>query len=403
MSVAHRATVVHLVWLVARRLSHRLPARILLITLIVNSVIPACAGCQAHPTDNQTVTAAVPPGQAPSAIGLPNPRLRVVLHNHLQVPIVLRAVSWLGCPADARRWLRPIYGSISPEAGDAITHNLMAQQLTNLRFESGLILPGADRIVDAPLTPQGQTEQLIIKYAEVGDESGWRRKVLLRDPARRESLKDTYVPVAPERMPAQSEASPYALVVTTMRQDAVAIPMFETKVSVTFTPAQASVQLTGGLNASSAALKAGRPQSMRLRSVYSTALNSWFFVAQNGEAAALRRHGNNWERIPMPVMDSIVPDGFGAQTLMLLNPMVFGDLLRVEKPAYRMYYDPGVSRVDFAVLWRVLKRARDRRIPLRFVSFDANGLGVESAIAAGVTIGAGGQWIDPPMKPAVRK
>src|SRR5262249_20838775 len=132
-------------------------------------------------------------------------------------------------------------------------------------------------------------------------------------------------------------------------------------------------------------------------------LSAWFVVARSGEAVALRKIGNQWARVPMPKMDPVVPERFGKDTYMLLRPAAFGDLVKIGLPKFQMFYDAGGNRLEGRQLWTILKRASERRIRLRLVSLDPNGLGVESVITAGVTISPGGQWIDPPIKPSARR
>jgi len=364
-------------------------------------VLGGCTRSTADHAGGEIITATIAPGAAPMTIGLPNPKLQVLLHNHLSVSIVLRGVSWMGYPPDPRHWLRAIYGSTSPQPDGSIIHNLMAQQLSQLRFESGLILPGGERSIETPLTPQCGSEQLIVRYSTVGEPGGWKSAVLLPDPAGHDPLYDTYRPIAPNHTPTQSEAA-NALVTSTMKADAHALPIVEVKLTVGVATVPASARLTGGLSASDAARKAGLSPAAGLRFAYIDELKSWFVVARSGEAVALRRVNGRWVRIPMPAMDPIVPERFGKVTYMLLNPNSFGDLINVRGPSIHMYYDAGGNGIAEPQLWTVLKRARDRRIRLKLVSFDPNGLGVNSAICAGVTISTGGQWIDPPLKPTVR-
>jgi hypothetical protein len=307
----------------------------------------------------------------------------------------------------------------------------MAQQLSQFKFETGLILPGSERLIEAPLTPQGGSEQLIVRYATIDgskafspriggsganghEDSGqgaastsatdaWKSSILFRSPARRDSMREEFAMPAPGHPPPQADAEPVCLVTSTMKADSRALPIVETKATVTLPAVSgASSRLTGGRTAAEAARKAGLSQSTGLRAVYIDELSAWFMVARNGEASALRRKGDRWERVPMPTMDPIVPERFGKTTYILLNPAVFGDLVKVVKPSVHMYYDAGGNRLGDSQLRSILKRARERRVRLRLVTYDPNGLGVDSAISAGVTVGPGGQWINPSIKPSVR-
>jgi hypothetical protein len=187
-----------------------------------------------------------------------------------------------------------------------------------------------------------------------------------------------------------------------MKADSPALPIVEAKLPVSIGTLAGSSHLTGGITAQDAARKAGMSPTAGLRFAYIAELKSWFIVARSGEAAALRRLGDRWVPVPLPIMDPVVPERFGKITYMLLNPKSFGEVIKVKGPSIHMYYDAGGNRLAESQLWTILKRARDRRIRLRLVSFDPNGLGVESVVTAGVTINSGGKWIDPPLKSAVR-
>jgi len=102
-------------------------------------------------------------------------------------------------------------------------------------------------------------------------------------------------------------------------------------------------------------------------------------------------------------MDNAVPELFGESTYMMLRPGVFDDIVKVQRPYFQMYYSAGATRVEPNKLWQILLRARKRGIRLRAVSYNPNGLGITYAITAGVTLSSGGGWIDPPIKPGVRR
>jgi hypothetical protein len=278
----------------------------------------------------------------------------------------------------------------------------MAQQLTGLKFESGLILPGSRRLIEAPLTPQSGSEQLIVQYATVGTPNSWKKEVLLRRPAGRDPMSDQYTVVAPQRMPAQSEVEPDALVTSTMKADSPARSFLKARLSVNIPASSDAAKLTGGITAQEARRRSGLPQPAGLRCAYAKDLQAWFLTDRAGEAVALRRTGERWVRVPMPAMEPVVPERFGKDTYMLLRPAAFGDLITVNRPHVRMYYDAGVTHITGSQIWKILKRARDRRIRLKLVTYDPNGLGVESAISAGVAVDSGGKWIDPAAIPSVR-
>ena len=88
---------------------------------------------------------------------------------------------------------------------------------------------------------------------------------------------------------------------------------------------------------------------------------------------------------------------FGAQdagaTAMLLGRADFGDLMPVALLKSRNYYEAGGNRLTPEQLWTVLGRARDRRLKLRLVSFDPNGLGVQTVAGAGIEVDAHGNPI----------
>jgi hypothetical protein len=336
---------------------------------------------------------------------------------------VLRGVRWKDGRDDVRRWNTTLYGSPSRGEDGTISHNSMTQQLTNVAFERGLLLPGEQMTVTVPFTPQEKLHTLEVSYAVVGNGADWQQEVLLPQ-SRDTSMSTQYVPVTMELLEARRKTDGehrLAMVRATSTPGAAPLPL-QTRtftIQLPLAPDTAFAR-TGGLSMQQALQQALDRAGSALhgnayRGSYRPALKSWFFVSSEGKAMALR-----WEVPPkappdtyrwrlhlLPDMDVTAPDDFGAvrdgKTLILLRPDTFADVVKVSKPSTHMYSNPGETELTSAELWRVLARARERNIALKLVTIDPNGLGTEQILSADVKVDASGRWLDPKITPVEQR
>ncbi len=123
-------------------------------------------------------------------VGRPAQNLRVAIRNNTAtdprqgVAIVLRGVHWASEGEDTRQWLKQLPGSTRGSPDDYIDFidYRAGAGVTDLAFETGLILPGKEIIVTAPLTSgQGGKHELVVRYAVVGgDGKDWSGEVLVQ-------------------------------------------------------------------------------------------------------------------------------------------------------------------------------------------------------------------------------
>lgn len=113
--------------------------------------------------------------------GVYEPELKVAIRNQdplarpMPFPIALREVYWEG-QEEEQDWLRPLMGSAGMnEDGTidfvshmAIAHTLDTIPITELKFETGLILTNSELIVPLPLQPNSEGKhRLIIDFVEI--------------------------------------------------------------------------------------------------------------------------------------------------------------------------------------------------------------------------------------------
>ena len=329
--------------------------------------------------------------------------------------IVLRGVHWANYRDDERKWLRQLYGSTTEKPDGSVDYNNMAQQLTRLSFEAGLILPSEERVVEVPITPQENgRHDLVVDYAVIGNGRDWMGEVLLADQSKG-GTGTVYRPATAERIrERKGVAEENAIVRSTSKPDAPSLPV-QTKVFSLQLPilsvAQPQIPLPGmipaqRLSATDAAQRAGLdPTKDKYLAFYREALQSWFFVRTDRSAVALRLEFPQkapqaiWRKKLLPNMDLTAPEDFCAHrdntTEILLRPETFSDIVKVNTPKVKMYYEPGATELTMQQLWSILDRARERVIPVRIVTFDPNGLGVTHLLSAGVKVDSAGRWTEP--------
>ena len=148
---------------------------------------------QQSATNSFPLSARIASESSPLIVGLYARNLRVVIRNTtpdaarqgVAVPlqaIVLRGVHWANYRDDERKWLSQLYGSTTEKPDGSVDYNNMAQQLTRLSLEAGLILPSEERVVEVPITPQENgRHDLVVDYAAGSahspDDTGHTRNV----------------------------------------------------------------------------------------------------------------------------------------------------------------------------------------------------------------------------------
>ena len=383
---------------------------------------------QQSATNSFPLSARITSESSPLIVGLYARNLRVVIRNTtpdaarqgVAMPlqaIVLRGVHWANYRDDERKWLSQLYGSTTEKPDGSVDYNNMAQQLTRLSFEAGLILPSEERVVEVPITPQENSRHdLVVDYAVIGNGRDWMGEVLLPDQSKGRT-GTVYRPATAERTrQRKGVAEENAIVRSTSKPDAPPLPV-QTKVFSLQLPvssvAQPQMPLPGmipaqRLSATDAAQLAGLdPMKDRYLAFYREALQSWFFVRTDRSAVALRLEFPQkapqaiWRKKLLPNMDLTAPDDFCAHTAntteILLRPETFSDIVKVNTPKVKMYYEPGATEVTMQQLWSILDRARERVIPVRIVTFDPNGLGVTHLLSAGVKVDSAGRWTEPTL------
>jgi hypothetical protein len=349
-------------------------------------------------------------------VGLLAPNLTVTLRNIGTQPLVLRGVRWGNYRHDKRDWVRRLYGSTVEKPEGTIVHDKLAQQLTQVEFEAGLMLPGAARTVSVPLTPQRDgVPELWVGYKEVPG-ADWMKRVFLPDG--NDPLRTTYRP-ATDELVAQYLKQPGqdAVVRFTPPPQGPTVPVQRMIFPVQLPLASdATFARTGGMSYIESSRKAGLdPDKDTFWSFYRPPLQSWFFTKENRRAVALRKvpepnptvpptappgtkpKDYRWDRVPLPLMDTFAPDEFcraqDGATPMLLRPAAFAGILTVNLPYTDMYYYPGQTPVPLDVLWPVLARALERKLEVKLVPINPNGLSVQEVLTAGVEVDAGGRWL----------
>ena len=153
--------------------------------------------------------------------------------------VLLRRVRWAGQPVvkgassaqESKRWLRPVYGSTKKNPDGTVEHHTMAQRLTELAFETGLLLPGEEMTVDMPLRVTGATAELSVTYAVVP--GNFESQVLLLaepiSPKGPGKVTVNYLPYSAATARARERVRGVALVKATMEPGAPALAEVERK------------------------------------------------------------------------------------------------------------------------------------------------------------------------------
>lgn len=344
-----------------------------------------------------TAALIAPPGM-PFVVGVRARGTAVRLRNDDPVrAVALRSVAWrFGLPS--ANWLVPIQGRTTAQRDGTIQLDPLAQNLTELRFEHGLLLPGEEVVVPLVLPVRsGPTQRLDVEYAVVGDEiRGWRTEILL--PRQEELSHATYGAITTDALETRRrEGGGRALARSTMKEGYLPLgegrARFELPVQTTTDDAR-----TGGTDAADAAAQAGDDPDASVAWV--RGLRAWLVVGEGGRAVMVGRDGavqlgDGWSPLVAAVVNA---DGEG-NTRALLRPDVFEDITPVARPTYNRYFDAGATLLDSKTLRQVFERARERDLPVRVVTVDPNGFGVVHLLTVGVTVDGRGRWQDPAIEP----
>lgn len=131
--------------------------------------------------------------------------------------VVLRGVHWKGQEADGKKWLAPIQGATMKKSDGTVEHNTVAQRMTGVAFESGLLLPGEELTVALPEPPAGAAAELDVSYAFVP--GNYESQVLLAEPISPKGpgkVTVEYRPYSDETARARERVRGVALVKATM-------------------------------------------------------------------------------------------------------------------------------------------------------------------------------------------
>jgi hypothetical protein len=146
--------------------------------------------------------------------------------------VVVRGVRWADVPAskDDKKWLAPIHGSTKKNADGTVEHNTVAQRMTELAFESGLLLPGEEMTVELPAPPAGKSAVLVVSYAVVP--GNYESQLLLAEPISPKGpgkVTVQYLPYSEATDQAHRRVRGVALVKATMDPRAKPLPVREQK------------------------------------------------------------------------------------------------------------------------------------------------------------------------------
>ena len=224
--------------------------------------------------------------------------------------VVLRYVGW-DKGVERSDWLRPVYGSTKQNPDGTVEHNTFAQQMTDLRFETGLLLPGEEITVELPFTPQAATGQLKIGYAVVP--GNFESQVLLAEPISPVGpgkVTVRYLPYSSETEQARQRTRGIALVKATMTGKAD-LDVLDRSLDFPL-PLASEPALTGGLSRDQALAQFAPPAGAQVFAFYREPLHAWLvLVAQNndqGTWTALVNASGKWTKRPLPLMRLEVPD-----------------------------------------------------------------------------------------------
>ena len=323
--------------------------------------------------------------------------------NQPPVAIVLRGLAWTGDPVDRRTWLRSVMGDVREQTDGTLVFDGTVRRIGDVRIESALLFPGQQVTIDMPFTPQKPGKQSVdITYGIVGGIDTWASNIwLVREGEGRYVFwpRATHADIAAAGLVGGS-----AVVRQSMRPSTTPLVLSHETWSVDL-PVRADEKgtATGGVSLAQALRAVGWSKGGHARpkhgvwAYWRPALHAWIFVAEDGTAVALRIELGRSQPEPMPRMAVGVPEAFGSaaqeSTEMILRPDVFSDMVNVQRAVQGEWYDPGLTRVPIDQLWSVLRRAAARGVELRMVTYDANGLGNEQALSAGVRLDQGGRWL----------
>jgi len=226
--------------------------RVMLMPMLLMMIATLCLGASLVRAQDAPVTARVIEQtgeltypisariEMPEANAAANAPVRVKIRNTVTeagrhgvamtlMAVVLRGVQWTGQTGEQKKWLAPIYGSTKKNANGTVEHNTMAQRLTELSFESGLLLPGEELTVELP-PPSGATASLTITYAIVP--GNFETQVLLAEPISPKGpgkLTVEYRPYSADTARARERVRGVALVKATMDSRAPKLAELERK------------------------------------------------------------------------------------------------------------------------------------------------------------------------------
>ena len=353
-----------------------------------------------------TMSVSLPPSTRPT----PGRRVwgaSVRLRNEDELlAIALRSVAWRhGVPS--ANWHVPIAGRTVEKRDGTITLDPLAKQLTDLRFEHALLLPGEEIVVpmEIPVRPVARQE-LVVDYVVVGNDiRDWRTEILL--PRKDEFSHALFGAVTTDSLERRSrEGGGRALARSTMKEGYLPLGSGSATfhASIECAPGGEAASLTGGLDAREAIERAGFDAERDVAVAWVAPLRAWILVAGGGKAMAVRRSGDGWRSTELgtgwslSALAHLGADGEGG-TRALLRPDVFNDVLTVAKPTYEQYFDAGATTIAPGDLWSVLERARENGLPVRAIAVDPNGFGLEHVLSVGVGVDARGRWLDPAIDP----
>ncbi len=342
--------------------------------------------------------------------GLFADHVHVVVRNHTEdQAVAIRNVKWWEGGRESLNWHGSVFGaSIQDGKGEIIVElNETVQALSSIAFEKGLLLPGDELTVYMPFTPQKYDDNTLqIHYVAVGDETtSWEDEVLIPRGLQSAGPRTRFVEPSEEVLQRRNNEGGMGLLRSTMAIGAEGAAVkwghFSVPIPIEKDP---DPQATGGLTLERASGRAGaHHEDEGYLGYYLPKMQTWFFIRGDDFARTLRLEDDKWVFDFMKNIPAFAPDFFGrgeAQTAILLNPDIFGEIVEVQTPWRQMYYNPGKTYLDANELWQVLQLTNaNPDLDLQMVVINPNGLGKEWVLTIGVEADSAGKWIEPAIEP----
>lgn len=351
-----------------------------------------------------------PPPDSVMVPGIIVRQMRVDIRNRsTDRAAAIRDVHWIN---GLRRsdWVKSLSGKSRVTAAGLVVIE-RGPDASDIWFEHGLLLPGESMKLTLPLTPQSPGIHVLeVSFVAVGGaDKPWRDQVLI--PASRGNATEIFDAPADRSIQDRAGQGGIGLLRCALQNDGPTpeVTRLAYRVGLPLIQGEWLPQLTAGLAADKAVSIAGLPlqQEGSHLAYFLEPLQAWVLVRPaDGESRVLLRDGENWTVLKGCRMDVAAPDLMCAapdlSTPALLDPNAFADIAKVQTPWLGKLYNPGKTYLNPETLRAVLRRATERRTPIRVATIDPNGLGLEEILTIGVKVDAAGRWLSPSIGATTR-